>query len=109
MSDKTELKPCPFCGCKAVARKNIANQWIVQCGSCDVGRGNHADMPKEFVIKAWNFRANADQLEQAEQTLKEVAKLPDEMREKYRRELNSTGFRFDEILVIADQLQALLK
>ena len=57
MADIAKLKPCPFCGGEATARKNIANQWIVQCSKCGIGRGNRADMPKEFVVKSWNTRA----------------------------------------------------
>ena len=55
----TELKPCPFCGCKDVLRWHVGHYdkpWIVECVGC-LADGPHADTEKE-AIELWNRRVS---------------------------------------------------
>lgn len=54
----TELKPCPFCGGKAILEKesNMYLWYFVKCKDCH-GR-SAKKMEKEKAIKAWERRAD---------------------------------------------------
>jgi hypothetical protein len=56
-----ELKPCPFCGCKATYAK-AARGWKVECegrmGSCTMNARTHYQPQKFLAIAAWNARAD---------------------------------------------------
>ena len=56
-----ELKPCPFCGAKAVMNyKQALNTWIVECSnsSCPASYMIGMDYDTEAeAIEAWNRRA----------------------------------------------------
>ena len=58
----SELKPCPFCGAKAVMNyKQALNTWIVECSnsSCPASYMIGMDYDTEAeAIEAWNRRAN---------------------------------------------------
>jgi hypothetical protein len=56
----SELKPCPFCGSKAIlctgykdAGATYKNWWII-CDGCDIGTGNYDT--EEGIIRYWNNR-----------------------------------------------------
>ena len=53
------LKPCPFCGSKAVGAvdDNYSNYWV-QCTDCFAQ--SDAFFTKEDAVKAWNARAETD-------------------------------------------------
>ena len=51
-----KLKPCPFCGNKALHTNNIFGEHYVVCTSCTCA-GPGAWTEKE-AIEAWNMRAN---------------------------------------------------
>ena len=63
-----ELKPCPFCGCKAAIRYTRGNQdgWVsnnyfpremsfVECKNCHAKSGKRL---AENAVKAWNRRVD---------------------------------------------------
>ena len=56
-----ELKPCPFCGCKARSKTHISGKWkktnwfYVVCSACG-SRTSISDV-KEEAEEAWNRRA----------------------------------------------------
>jgi hypothetical protein len=58
-----DLKPCPFCGGKAVTETNNRGWWIVGCVDdymC-MGNINHIAMlhvTEEQAVETWNRRAN---------------------------------------------------
>jgi Lar family restriction alleviation protein len=53
------LKPCPFCGGKATARK-FENGWYgVVCDDCPCDFGRYWLYTREEAIEAWNRRADA--------------------------------------------------
>ncbi len=66
MQDQFELKPCPFCGGKAVAL--ICNGVRVLCTECEIstpGRSDGRNLAGEYVVNAlqtvvdmWNRRAD---------------------------------------------------
>jgi Lar family restriction alleviation protein len=56
---ENELKPCPFCGCKAVDIVEDDNIYLhlryqVFCGRCGASSGRHHT--KQKAIEAWNRR-----------------------------------------------------
>jgi len=53
--EKTELKPCPFCGAKTVTVKEAFNGWHVGCKKCFCTIG-FAFRSKEWAKKMWNRR-----------------------------------------------------
>lgn len=58
MNQQPELKPCPFCGGKAVLYEHVGYQ--VMCSKCDV-RGHlwetrPPEQNKEMAIEKWNIR-----------------------------------------------------
>jgi Lar family restriction alleviation protein len=54
---ETELKPCPFCGCKNINLIDYHGGIVfVQCDDC-CATFPHFDT-KEEAINAWNRRAN---------------------------------------------------
>ena len=55
MTNGTELKPCPFCGGKAVIFKYF---WSVRCEDCLVETSIFET--KEEATEAWNRRVNDD-------------------------------------------------
>lgn len=61
MDKQIELKPCPFCGEKAIL-STWKGCYIVGCDTemC-FGNINHVTLigvDKEFIVKQWNRRAN---------------------------------------------------
>ena len=53
----TELKPCPFCGGEAIARRDETGcRYVVACKECPVIVGNFWYTEKTDAIKAWNRR-----------------------------------------------------
>lgn len=56
----TELKPCPFCGCKAITTMSRDKKWFgVRCRNCNCIAN---DISPEFDMltrakEAWNRRA----------------------------------------------------
>ena len=62
---ESELKPCPFCGCKEVGMFNPADeytgedikiQWFIYCPNCVIETGIYSD--KKFLRDLWNRRAS---------------------------------------------------
>lgn len=57
-----ELKPCPFCGCKAeisqsrLEIKGLGYVYHVECRLCSAKSGGFLD--KQQAIKNWNRRTN---------------------------------------------------
>lgn len=49
-----ELKPCPFCGGKAIIDGCDDGQWIVICKECATSIGYNET--KQEAIDAWNWR-----------------------------------------------------
>ena len=70
MSD--DLKPCPFCGGKAIKipDHNHSTGWEVGCfsGKCDVEPHVWA-VHLETAVMQWNTRADADRIEQLNERL----------------------------------------
>lgn len=58
MSEK--LKPCPFCGSRAMIFKTFNGACYVQCCVCGIGT-LHCD-DKEQLIKTWNRRTKNDKV-----------------------------------------------
>ena len=57
-----ELKPCPFCGGKAVCYQE-SGRWLVECAitnACDIHPEADAET-KEEATKKWNRRANEEE------------------------------------------------
>lgn len=61
MEERSELKPCPFCGKKARLQR-IGKSYYVTCdGSyCKIKPTTWAYSVKEKAIEEWNRRANND-------------------------------------------------
>jgi len=56
---KTELKPCPFCGGEALASYDSDDYPVVECQSC-CARTDWFDHIYN-AIEAWNKRVNKDE------------------------------------------------
>lgn len=68
--DKTELKPCPFCGSSAIEIYDnffedddgwTEKDWIIQChgcGSAFIASNDGMPCTKEELIARWNRRVN---------------------------------------------------
>lgn len=64
------LKPCPFCGNKAVLLRNVEYDrtlWIIECNRCHMEvAAKHRDLingrksTHEDLVETWNRRANDD-------------------------------------------------
>lgn len=68
MSDKQDLKPCPFCGGKADIQKEYTDGWSyfgVCCHTedCRCNSGDISYVDKVNAITAWNTRATPDAVE----------------------------------------------
>lgn len=62
MSD-TKLKPCPFCGGEAEAKKEIGGScWKVKCKQCSCEVGRYWFHNKNHAIIAWNTRKPMDNI-----------------------------------------------
>ena len=59
--NKTELKPCPFCG-KEVDIREVDGDWIVDCFGCRVML-DHIFITESEAITAWNTRTADKKLE----------------------------------------------
>lgn len=65
MTEMSELKPCPFCGCGQIiaTESHDHREFILQCMSCEVGFGNDHVIPsdiehvKKVMYERWNRRA----------------------------------------------------
>lgn len=53
----TELKPCPFCGGKAVYKKLQLGGSVIECIYCNIFVG---EVFGDDVVKAWNRRVNGE-------------------------------------------------
>ena len=59
--NKAELKPCPFCGRKAILRRDSHGCYIgCENGMCSVLPTTWYYDTEEEAIEAWNRRANDD-------------------------------------------------
>lgn len=59
MSERDELKPCPFCGSENVEPQYAGcGDWYVMCGSCAT-EGPWGETSKDSAIAAWNRRDGA--------------------------------------------------
>ena len=54
-----ELKPCPFCGGKAIIDHFMRpkDEWRVMCVRCSARLGRNAGLDKKEVTEVWNRRA----------------------------------------------------
>lgn len=52
----TELKPCPFCGGKAICRDNIISFFTIKCNQCHAVVSFVGREKKQLCVKAWNRR-----------------------------------------------------
>lgn len=55
--DEIKLKPCPFCGHKAVIDDCGDNRYFVRCSHCSINQ-DKLYAQKCDAVKAWNRRAN---------------------------------------------------
>ena len=58
--ENKNLKPCPFCGCKADLWQDYTGFWLVECGCCGVR--TLIKNSKNLVIRDWNRRVKHDQV-----------------------------------------------
>jgi hypothetical protein len=65
-SQRNDLKPCPFCGTKAIeqgriAESDTATQWRIQCGNpfCECDCKTHIFAAKCQAEEAWELRGGA--------------------------------------------------
>ena len=60
MSDKYELKPCPFCGghCEVVEALQT-ERFFIACTTCDTDSGFYKTI--EEAVEAWNHRVKIDE------------------------------------------------
>ena len=63
MSEEKELKPCPFCGCKASIWHNCktaedATRWWVKCDLCGAMTRHSEDV--DAAAFRWNIRAGEE-------------------------------------------------
>lgn len=61
MEEKDELKPCPFCGGRAILRRDSSGCYV-KCnnGMCKVMSTTWYYDKEDEAITAWNRRANDD-------------------------------------------------
>ena len=54
------IKPCPFCGGKAILDWYIfpKYEYVIRCNVCSLEFGRYLGRNKEEAIKAWNRRYN---------------------------------------------------
>ena len=61
MSEKDQLKPCPFCGGKAIVRHSSllrwCNEWAVECLVCSTIQGHEYKSTAEEAVSMWNTRS----------------------------------------------------
>jgi hypothetical protein len=64
MSEKIELKPCPFCGCEAVMRSLLfSGKCAARCGNTLCGAQFGEDVwfsDEEHAARRWNQRTEAE-------------------------------------------------
>lgn len=87
---KQELKPCPFCGGKAVIQ-NMGYPHYIYCSSCGAKVHGHvigAREGKKASIEAWNRRAGEKEPEEAAE---EIQKAADLLKERF---LQNADFLF---------------
>ena len=61
MKERDELKPCPFCGRKAILRRDSHGCYIgCENGMCSVLPTTWYYETEEEAITAWNRRVNDD-------------------------------------------------
>lgn len=101
-SKKQELKPCPFCGGKAVIQ-NMGYPHYIYCSSCGAKVHGHvigAREGKKASIEAWNRRAGEKEPEEAAEasqstkkswTAEEIQKAADLLKERF---LQNADFLF---------------
>lgn len=99
---KQELKPCPFCGGKAVIQ-NMGYPHYIYCSSCGAKVHGHvigAREGKKASIEAWNRRAGEKEPEKAAEasqstkkswTAEEIQKAADLLKERF---LQNADFLF---------------
>lgn len=72
----SELKPCPFCGCKRISVESIENRinqffttvYFLCCQNMDCHTEGPADLGESGAIEKWNTRAEcAEPSAQAEE------------------------------------------
>ena len=57
MGKPIELKPCPFCGGKAVLNRWLGLEWDIYCVTCKMGTV-YEYKNKAYTVRKWNRRAN---------------------------------------------------
>jgi hypothetical protein len=69
-AQRDELKPCPFCGTKAISQGRLANnwteeQWRIQCGNpfCLVMCVTQTFALFDDAVRAWESRRTAEETE----------------------------------------------
>ena len=63
-SKKYKMKPCPFCGSKAIIQKrNLCGKFSVACSFvlCPVSPSTYWSDDKQQIIDAWNGRASDEE------------------------------------------------
>lgn len=77
------LKPCPFCGGKAVLTHGREQySWQVECLSCSTTSNEYSCNEKDKAINAWNSRHNEVNIEyNNEEALKATSKLLEALRD----------------------------
>lgn len=95
---ETKLKPCPFCGGEAEAKKEIGGScWKVKCKQCSCEVGRYWFHNKNHAIIAWNTRKPMDNIvEQLEEEL-ENANIMWDNGEFYRGVANGVGYAIDTV------------
>ena len=84
MVDK--LKPCPFCGHKAVVEDCGDNSYFVRCSHCSINQ-DKLYAQKCDAVKAWNRRAEPTQ----EETIEEIGRFFDCTIDWLKQEITERG------------------
>lgn len=63
-ADKSDLKPCPFCGSSGVIALEYYDGFCIMCSNCEIQTSR--EFSKTLVIEKWNTRhepiGNSDEL-----------------------------------------------